>query len=180
VRPRLRWTVNHRAKAKYLRMRISQYTLTGSVILCGFLMFTFSSAAGSNTTETPQNEICATLEKWTKDFNAGNSSDVCSLFVPDLISSYQGQPEGDYHSLCTQLLTSLSDPVKTYHYSLQIKEILVCGDLAVVRLTWLLRVTQKSVPGGYFVDETSLDIFRRQPDGSWKIFRFNAYPSSSK
>jgi len=143
-------------------------------------MFTFSSAAGSNTTETPQNEIRATLEKWTKDFNAGNSSDVCALFAPDLISSYQGQPEGDYHSLCTQLLTSLSDPVKTYHYSLQIKEILVCGDLAVVRLTWLLRVTQKSVPGGYFVHETSLDIFRRQPDGSWKIFRFNAYPSSLK
>ncbi len=163
-----------------LRMRISKYALNGSAILCGFLLLTFSSAAGSNTTETAQNEIRATLEKWTKDFNAGDSSDVCALFAPDLISSYQGLPEGDYHSLCAQLLKSLNDPVKTYDYSLQIKEILVCGDLAVARLGWLLRVTQKSVPGENFVDETSLDIFKRQPDGSWKIFRFNAYPSNSK
>jgi ketosteroid isomerase-like protein len=161
-------------------MRISKYPLNGLAILCGFLMFVFSSAAGSNTAETAQNEIRATLEKWTNDFNAGNSSDVCAFFAPDLISSYQGQPEGDYHSLCVQLLTSLNDPIRTYHYSLQIKEILVCGDLAVARLVWLLRVTQKSVPGENFIDETSLDIFRRQPDGSWKIFRFNAYPSSSK
>jgi ketosteroid isomerase-like protein len=159
-------------------MRISKYALNGSAILFGLLMCNFSSAAGSNTTETAQNDIRATLEKWTKDFNAGNSTDVCALFAPDLISSYQGQHEGDYNSLCAQLLASLNDPVKTYHYSLQIKEILVCGDLAVARLTWLLRVTQKDVPGENFIDETSLDIFRRQPDGSWKIFRFNAYPSN--
>ena len=120
-------------------MRISKYALNGSAILFGLLMCIFSSAAGSNTTETAQNDIRATLEKWTKDFNAGNSTDVCALFAPDLISSYQGQHEGDYNSLCAQLLASLNDPVKTYHYSLQIKEILVCGDLAVARLTWLLR-----------------------------------------
>jgi ketosteroid isomerase-like protein len=166
--------------ATNLRMRISKYPLNGSAILCGFLMLMFSSAAGSNAIETAQNEIRAALEKFTKDFNTGNTSDVCALFAPDLISSYQGQPEGDYNSLCAQLFASLNDPVKTYHYSLQIKEVLVCGDLAVVRLAWLLRVTQKSVPEEHFVDETSLDLFRRQADGSWKIFRFVAYPSSSK
>jgi hypothetical protein len=40
-------------------------------------------------------------------------------------------------------------------------------------------VNHKSSPGQMFIDETSLDIFRRQPDRSWKISRFNAYPSKT-
>jgi hypothetical protein len=112
-------------------MKISKYALIGSAILCGFLICVFSPAAESNTTEAARNEIRAALEKWTKDFNAGNLSDVCSLFAQDLISSYQGLPEGNYNSLCTQLFASLNDPVKSYHYSLQINEIVVCGDLVL-------------------------------------------------
>jgi ketosteroid isomerase-like protein len=165
---------------RIVRMRISKYALKGTAILCGFLIFVFSSVAGTKAPETAQNEIRTTLQNWTKDFNAGRLSEVCALFAPDLISNYQGQPTGSYNSLCAQLRASFNDPGKSYHYSLQIKEILVCGDLAVARLMWNLRVTGKSMPRENFIDETSLDIFRRQPDGSWKISRFNAYPSSSK
>ena|ERR1700722_9363936 len=161
-------------------MRISKYVLNGTAILCGFTMFMFSSVAGSGDPETARNEIRTTLQNWTKKFNAGNLSGVCALFAPDLISNYQGQPLGDYHSLCAQLGAALDDPDKSYHYSLRINEILICRNLAIARLTWHLRVTRKGVPGANFIDETSLDIFRYQPDGSWKIWRFNAYPSSSK
>jgi ketosteroid isomerase-like protein len=160
-------------------MRISKHTLNGTAILCGFVTFMFSSAAGTNPAETARNEIRATLRNWTKEFNARNLSAVCTLFAPDLTSNYQGQPTGDYHSLCAQLRTSLNDPDKSYHYSFRINEIEVCRDLAIVRLKWHLRVNHKSFPGETFIDETSLDIFRRQPDGSWKISRFNAYPSKT-
>jgi ketosteroid isomerase-like protein len=160
-------------------MRISKLPLQGTTILCGFMIFMFSSAAGTNGAESARNEIRATLRNWTKEFNARNVSEVYTLFAPDLISDYQGQPTGDYHSLCAQLRTSLNDPDKSYHYSFRINEIQVYRDLAVVRLTWHLRVKHKSSPGQNLIDETSLDIFRRQPDGSWKISRFNAYPSKT-
>jgi ketosteroid isomerase-like protein len=150
-----------------------------AALLGGFMMFMFSSAAGMNAAETARNEIRATLHNWTKDFNARNVSKVYTLFAPDLISNYQGQPTGDYHSLCAQLRTSLNDPDKSYHYSFRINEIQVCRHLAIVRLTWHLRVNHKGSPGEDFIEETSLDIFRRQPDGSWKISRFNAYPSKT-
>jgi ketosteroid isomerase-like protein len=166
-----------------LRMRISKIfkcALHGTSILCGFFMWMFSSTAGLNAPETARNDIRATLRNWTKDFNAGNASRICELFAPDLISNYQGQPAGDYQSICAQLRASLNDSVKSYHYSLRIDEIMVCGDLAIARLRWRLRVTQKSVPGENLINETSLDIFRRQPDGSWKISRFYAYPSGAK
>jgi ketosteroid isomerase-like protein len=160
--------------------KISKFALRGTSILCGFFMWTFSSAAGLSAPDTARNEIRATLQSWTKDFNAGNAFRVCALFAPDLISNYQGQPAGDYQSICAQLRASLNDSVKSYHYSLRIEEIIVCGELAIARLRWRLRVSQKSVRGENLIDETSLDIFRRQPDGSWKITRFNAYPSSAK
>jgi len=91
---------------------------------------------------------------------------------------YRGQPERDYNSLCDLLKRSLSDRTKTYRYALAIKEILVAGDLAVVRLTWTLTVQRKDVVGEIVADEPGMDIFRRQPDGSWKISRYIAYEAA--
>ena len=78
----------------------------------------------------------------------------------------------------TLLKRSLSDRSKTYTYSLAIKEILVAGDLAVVRLTWTLKVQRKGYARRHTSDEPGMDIFRRQPDGSWKISRYIAYEAS--
>jgi uncharacterized protein (TIGR02246 family) len=123
---------------------------------------------------TDQNQIRVALEKWKLDFNAGDASQVCTLFAPDLISNFRGQSEDTYSSLCANLQMALSDPAKKYHYDLEIKEILVSGDLAAVRLVWTLKVSPKTGPEE-ITREPGLDIFRRQPDGSWKIARYMAY-----
>lgn len=121
-----------------------------------------------------QAQIRAELEQWTTDFNTGNASAVCSLFAPDLISNFRGQPEDTYNSLCANMQMALSDPAKNYHYQLEIKEILVSGDLAAVRLVWTLNISSKNGPA-QTTREPGLDIFRRQPDGTWKIARYMAY-----
>jgi steroid delta-isomerase len=72
---------------------------------------------------------------------------------------------------------ALSDPNKSYHYDLEIKEILVSGDLAVVRLVWTLKLRSKSGGPEQVTREPGMDIFRRQADGSWKISRYMAYES---
>ena len=74
---------------------------------------------------------------------------------------------------------SLSDRSKSYQYSLVIKEIIVAGDLAVVRLVWTLKVQTQGLSAlKSRSDEPGMDIFRRQPDGSWKISRYIAYEAS--
>jgi ketosteroid isomerase-like protein len=125
-----------------------------------------------------QNQIRIALEKWKLDFNAGDTSQVCVLFAPDLISNFRGQPEDNYNTLCSNLQAALTDPAKTYHYDLEIKEILVSGDLAVVRLVWSLKVGSKTSGPEETTREPGMDIFRRQPDGTWKISRYMAYESS--
>jgi ketosteroid isomerase-like protein len=118
--------------------------------------------------------IRAALAKWTSDFNARDSSHICDLFAPDLVYDYRGFPERDYATLCGLLHRSLADPTRTFSYALDIREIIVSGDMAVVRLVWTLKVTS----AGAKTEESrepGLDVFRRQSDGSWKIARYIAY-----
>jgi ketosteroid isomerase-like protein len=62
----------------------------------------------------------------------------------------------------------LADAHKTYRYALDIKEIIIAGDVAAVRLTWTLSVA----PAGSDAQTTreeGLDLFRRQADGRWRL-----------
>ena len=92
----------------------------------------------------------------------------------DLIAQYRGQPERGYDALCDLLKRSLRDPAKKYSYALDIREIVVAGDFALVRLTWTLTVHSKGA-SAETIEEPGMDIFRRQADGSWTIFRYIAY-----
>jgi steroid delta-isomerase len=124
-----------------------------------------------------EDEIRSAVEHWRTAFNARNEQQICDLFAPDLIANYQGEPERDYTSLCEMLHAAIQDPYKTYQYSLGINEIVVYGDTAVVRLVWELAIEKAGSPKET-IKEPAVDIFRRQGDGSWKISRYLAYPSS--
>jgi len=141
------------------------------------LVVLFDAPASADSTDAAQNEIRSALEKWRSAFNDRDEDRVCDLFAPDLIANYQGQPERNYTSLCQLLQTSLQDRERTYHYSLNINEVLVYGDLAVVRLIWTLEI-EKDGASKEIIAEPAVDIFRRQADGSWKISRYLAYPAT--
>jgi ketosteroid isomerase-like protein len=65
---------------------------------------------------------------------------------------------------------------QSHHAAPEIEEVLVDGDTAVVRLVWTLTVTDASGTAIDVVREKGLDVFRRQPDGTWKIRISYAYP----
>jgi ketosteroid isomerase-like protein len=124
-----------------------------------------------------ESAIRAALAKWTEDFNAGRTQTVCELFSRDLRYDYRGQSERTYRDICDLLRRSLSDRTQRYAYTLAIKEILVSGELAVVRLVWSLTVTKADGSGRTVTQEPGMDVFRKQPDGAWKIVRYIAYES---
>lgn len=129
--------------------------------------------------ENAEDEIRATFAQWTKDFNAGKADAACRLFSPELRYDFRGYPERDYNDVCTLLHRSLADKSKRYAYALDIREIIVSGDLAVVRLAWTLNVT---LPSGQVVTsvEPGMDILRKAPDGQWKITRYIAYEAPER
>lgn len=133
------------------------------------------SPAAAQSADPPEDAIRAALLRWTADFNARKSAAICDLFAPDLRYDYRGQPERGYRDICDLLHKSLSDPTKHYNYSPEIREIIVSGDLAVVRLVWTLSVNNEDTSDAIVSKETGLDVFRREPSGGWKIIRYVAY-----
>jgi ketosteroid isomerase-like protein len=128
---------------------------------CGFLLIAAATAVSAQPAGEAEAAIRNALSRWTSDFNAGDGARICDLFAKDLLYDYRGFPERDYESLCSLLRRSLADRTKQFAYSLDIKEIIVAGDLAAVRLVWTLKMT---VPGA-----------AKAVDGSWKIVRYIAY-----
>jgi ketosteroid isomerase-like protein len=127
-----------------------------------------------------QSSIRAALLHWADDFNAGNAQGACGLFAADLRYDYRGAPERGRAEMCSLLKRSLSDKTRRLHYSPEIKEIIVSGRLAVVRLAWTLTATPVDSAGhsrgnAEVTKELSLDVFQKQQDGTWKLTRFVAY-----
>lgn len=124
-----------------------------------------SAAAG------PADEIRQRIAQWTDDFNNGRKAAACDLFSKTLQSTVQGQGEAGYTTRCALLSKAIDDPDRDFRYSVDIEEIGVEGDLAFVRLDWTLTIT----PGDITSLEPGLDIFRREPDGAWRIVRYMSY-----
>jgi len=156
-------------------MMLNDNLLASTLIALALFALPASAVAESSA----ESEIRAELAKWTADFNAGKAEAVCSLFAPELAYDFRGYPERGYRDICARLQRSLGDASKSYSYALDIREVLVSGDLAVVRLVWTLTVT---LPNGQAVTsvEPGMDVFRRQADGTWKIIRYLAYEAPER
>lgn len=121
-------------------------------------------------------EIIDLLKKWPQDFNAKNIDEVCGLFAPDLVAAYQGAPDRNYEEMCLSLTSILSDKTKTFTYDEPvIEQVIVQGDMAVVRLIWHLTVFDADKKPIESIKERGLDVFKRQKNGRWKIAISYAY-----
>jgi ketosteroid isomerase-like protein len=123
--------------------------------------------------EGPAAGIRAALEKWRLDFNARRSTNICGLFANDLRYDFRGLPEQNYSLLCDRLRRALKDTTRSFHYDLRIKEIIVSGSLAIVRLTWISTLTANGNASTH--EEPGLDVFQRRTNGCWQIIRYIAY-----
>ena len=149
---------------------IPSILLRVAVPAVAMMLYVAAARAGDDAAAVEQQ-----LRQWTEDFNAGRVEVVCDLFAPDLIANYRGQPEMSFDSLCSALQRALTAGPRDYHYALELDEIMVSGDMAVVRLIWHLTVTDKETGATATSSDRGIDVFRRQPDGQWRIARYIAY-----
>ena len=143
-----------------------------AILMAGCWTLTGSPAMADTVAETA---IRDALAKWTADFNSRDATRICDLFAPDLRYDFRGSPERDYNAMCSLLHRALSDQAKKITYSFDIKEIIVSGDMAIVRLVWTSRLSRDGASQAIETKEPGLDVFRRQADGTWRISRYMAY-----
>jgi uncharacterized protein (TIGR02246 family) len=162
---------SHRSRERLRRLA------AGSIIAASALTAPFDPSGGGEPTGAAENEIRSAIENWRAAFNARDEDRVCALFAPDLVANYQGAPERDYSSLCEMLRAAVRAPDVIYRYSVEINEIVIYGETAVVRLVWALEIEKAGSPT-QTIEEPAVDIFHRQADGTWKISRYLAYPAA--
>jgi steroid delta-isomerase len=135
---------------------------------------TAAAAAAHADSAADEAAIMQRLQRWTADFNAKDSAGVCDLFAPDLVYSIPEAVQGTRETMCANLAKMLArSDIQLRYGNPDVHEILVLGDVAVVRLTWTL-ATQLNGANDTTTEE-GMDIFRRQPDGKWSIARFIAF-----
>ena len=117
-----------------LRKARSLFSGTAAILSLGVFVAPNAVADGA------ASQIKAALAQWTEDFNARRTDKVCDLFAAEVRADVRGQPERDRAAICDLLVSSLKDGSKRYHYAMDIKEVLVFGDVAVVRLVWALTI----------------------------------------
>lgn len=152
-----------------MAFRFVRVVALASVALAGFCMASAHADAGADAA------IRATLEQWRQDFNARRGERICDLFSPELRADIQGLPEQSHPMVCERLRRALAPTGEPIALGMRIHEVMVSGSTAVVRLTWSSTVAGRD-GRPQTEDEQGLDVFARQPDGSWKIVRYMAYP----
>jgi uncharacterized protein (TIGR02246 family) len=149
-------------------MRFFITTVSVALLLLGLA----PAAAG----EADKATITARLTEWTDAFNARDASKTCDLFSAELISTMRGRPDEGHDAVCRRIAKALANRNVTLHYAAKIEEIILSGDLAVVRLVW--SVTTRQGAKVVASEEPGLDVFRREEDGKWRIFRFLAFSTA--
>ena len=112
--------------------------------------------------------IRAKLAGWVTAFNAGDLKAAAGVWAPDLVG---WSPEGDDDTYSREMVFASRAPGNPpgATYALEINEVIVSGDLAVVRDTWTETPRAEPAKARRF---RSFEVWRRQPDGSWKISRW--------
>lgn len=143
----------------------------------GALMAAAALAASGLAWGTPQEDetaIRAELSTWVAAFNSGDLEKASKVWAPDLIGWPPEGPDDTY--ALEKKFAELSDRKPTSAtYALEINEVLVDCDLAVVRDTWTETPRADPTKARTF---RSFEVWRRQPDGIWRIARWIDGPYS--
>ena len=129
--------------------------------------------AGCASTGTRNDEaiLRANIQQYTDAVNSMEGEKAVALFAGDITLTYPGIPDSDLATLSEHYLNLRRDtpPGTTVRTRPDIEEVLISGDLAVIRLTWNTTVTDAS--GEKKRQMRDLQVWRREAGGTWKFAR---------
>jgi ketosteroid isomerase-like protein len=104
-------------------------------------------------------------------FNAKDPDAIIALYSRDVLLTYPGIPDSDYQTLDREYreMTNLPAGV-TVTTVPDIEEIIVSGDMGIVRVTWNTTTVQAQPAQRTTRQLRDLQVWRREADG-WKFFR---------
>ena len=146
--------------------------------LCAFALTSMLTFAGCKTAPTPQPKIDVAADikainagndQWTTAFNSNDAAALAAIYTDDAIRLLPNQAAVEGKQAIQAAFEAMfkENAVKC---TLNLLETQVAGDWAYGRGNYTLTVTPKSGKPTEYAGKY-LEIFRRQPDGSWKCYR---------
>lgn len=104
-------------------------------------------------------------------FNARDPDGIMALYSRDIVLSYPGIPDSRYDTIASgyREMTNLPAGV-TVTTVPHIEEIIVSGDMGIVRVTWNTTTVQAQPAQRTTRQLRDLQVWRREVDG-WKFYR---------
>jgi uncharacterized protein (TIGR02246 family) len=122
------------------------------------------------TTTGPDVEAITTwLGQVTAAVSAGNPEGVLALYADDAVFSPPDAPSITLEELGSMYGVMFGE--STFQFTAQVLDVVVSGDLAVLRASYEETVTPKGEGEPEDRDGTWLVVLRKQTDGSWKLWR---------
>jgi ketosteroid isomerase-like protein len=119
-----------------------------------------------------EREIRSALASWVEAANRGNWKEALKVWAPDLIGWYPGMPDDTYPREVERAARAGAPRTK---YQVDVQEVMVSGPMAVVRDVWTF--STKGASGQLTIEKVkSFEVWKRQPDGHWKISRWISAP----
>jgi ketosteroid isomerase-like protein len=116
--------------------------------------------------------IRTALAAWVAAANREDWKAAASVWAPDLIGWYPGQPDDTYAREMDRLVHPGPRRAPT-RYAVDVVEVMVSGRLAVVRDVWTFTTAP---PDSSVSVVRSYEVWRQQPDLQWKIARWISAP----
>ena len=136
------------------------------------------AARASRTHENDAAAIRASIEKGARGFMSANPDTILAHYARDVVLSYPGIPDQDYATLVTSYGELRSRPADVVAKTVPtFDEILVSGDVALVRLRWTTPISQGSRTSTRHLKD--FQVWRREPDNRWAFIRGMHYPDST-
>ena len=116
--------------------------------------------------------VRAAFGKLVKAFRDRDARAVAALIAEDALLSHAGLPDRDYRGL-VEVFTKMLAPRPELSETIdpELEEVQVSGDTAFLRITWRTKWSLKDSGREGSSVERDLEIWRRQRDGSWKLYR---------
>ena len=111
---------------------------------------------------------------WTKAFNQKDLEKSCALFAKNMVGNYRGIPQKDYSSICEGFKKIFQEANKQYQYQFKLHQVYRSQNLAAVRITWYLTITENGKEISKIQDE-GMDILEQNAEGKWQIVNYLAY-----
>ncbi len=147
-----------------------------SLLLSWFLPAGAARAADVAAACGPESAVTRAFEGFVSARNSRDPDAVMSFFAKDALLSYPGSPDSGFDTLREIFRKNYSTSDIQGRYSAEIQEIQVLGGLAFVRVVWTADLEQKSTGRKVRTQDKDLEIWRCQPDGSWKLYRGLSFP----